>query len=50
MYAPGRDFYAPGIFGWNGWRWMFMIEAAPAVALGFAVLQGLPELEELRRR
>ena len=28
----------PGIFGWNGWRWMFMIEAAPAVALGFAVL------------
>ena len=38
MEAFSNTSGTPGIFGWNGWRWMFMIEAAPAVALGFAVL------------
>jgi MFS family permease len=27
-----------GVFGWAGWRWMFVLEALPALALGIAVL------------
>lgn len=27
-----------GVHGWNGWQWMFLIEAVPAVLLGIATL------------
>lgn len=27
-----------GVLGWNGWQWMFLIEAVPAVLLGIATL------------
>jgi D-galactonate transporter len=31
-----------GVGGWEGWRWMFAIEAAPAVIAGFLVFIFLP--------
>lgn len=27
-----------GVNGWSGWQWMFLLEAAPSVILGFVVL------------
>lgn len=32
-----------GVWGLAGWQWMFIIEAAPAVVMGFVVLLALPE-------
>jgi ACS family tartrate transporter-like MFS transporter len=32
-----------GRLGLRGWQWMFLVEAAPAVLLAFAVWFGLPE-------
>lgn len=34
---------AHGILGLSGWRWVFLIEGIPAIALGFAVLKFLPD-------
>jgi len=31
-----------GFGGWRGWQWLFVLEALPAVALGFGVLRFLP--------
>ncbi|MGS0743809.1 MFS transporter, partial [Glaciimonas sp. GG7] len=27
-----------GVNGWNGWQWMFVVEAVPAILIGIAVL------------
>ena len=35
--------YVPEAFGLHGWQWMFLLEAAPAVVLGVAVLFVLTE-------
>lgn len=32
-----------GASGWAGWRWLFVLEAAPAVVLGLALLRLLPD-------
>jgi ACS family tartrate transporter-like MFS transporter len=32
-----------GVLGLAGWKWLFLIEGAPAVLLGFAVLAWLPD-------
>jgi nitrate/nitrite transporter NarK len=32
-----------GTSGWAGWRWLFVLEAAPAVLLGMVVLWWLPD-------
>ena len=32
-----------GASGWAGWRWLFVLEAAPAVLLGLVVLWWLPD-------
>jgi len=32
-----------GIWGLEGWRWMFVLEGVPAVLLGFSVLRLLPD-------
>lgn len=32
-----------GSGGWSGWRWLFVIEAAPSVVLGFVLLRMLPD-------
>lgn len=33
-------------FGWDGWRWLFIWEGAPAVILGFVTLLILPDRPE----
>ncbi len=38
-YLLGFD----GLVGLKGWQWMFLIEAVPAILLGFAVLWLLPD-------
>ena len=35
--------YADGMAGWAGWRWLFIIEAAPSVIAGIVVLWLLPD-------
>jgi sugar phosphate permease len=32
-----------GVYGWNGWQWMFLIEGLPAVVLGLLVLKVLDD-------
>ncbi|HTI38470.1 MAG TPA: MFS transporter [Vicinamibacterales bacterium] len=32
-----------GVWGLQGWQWLFLLEGLPAVALGFVVLYWLPE-------
>ena len=32
-----------GIFGFAGWRWVYLIEGVPAVVLGFVTLKYLPD-------
>jgi MFS family permease len=32
-----------GVFGFAGWRWLFLLEGLPAVALAFVVLRYLPD-------
>jgi len=32
-----------GVMGYRGWQWMFVIEALPAILLGFSVYRMLPE-------
>lgn len=32
-----------GVWGLEGWQWMFVLEGAPAVLLGFSVLRLLPD-------
>ncbi|MCB4770359.1 MFS transporter [Ancylobacter sp. Lp-2] len=32
-----------GVHGLAGWQWMFLIEAMPAIIMGFVVLMALPE-------
>lgn len=34
--------FMDGVAGWRGWQWLFMIEAAPSLLIGFAVLALLP--------
>lgn len=34
--------YAEGVLGWSGWRWLFVLEAAPSLVAGLAVLAWLP--------
>jgi MFS family permease len=31
-----------GVMGWDGWRWMFVIEGLPAILLAFIVFRVLP--------
>ena len=35
-----------GLLGFNGWQWMFLLEAVPAVLLGFVVLFYLTDRPE----
>jgi len=30
--------YTDGIYGWQGWQWMFLLEGLPSVALGVVVI------------
>jgi MFS family permease len=32
-----------GIFGFAGWRWLYLVEGIPALVLGFVVLKYLPD-------
>lgn len=32
-----------GAWGWQGWQWLFLLEGAPSVVLGFVVLAVLPD-------
>lgn len=32
-----------GVFGFSGWRWLYLIEGIPAFVLGFVVLKFLPD-------
>ena len=32
-----------GVFGFAGWRWLYLLEGLPALALGFVVLKYLPD-------
>jgi MFS transporter, ACS family, tartrate transporter len=32
-----------GVFGFAGWRWLYLIEGIPALILGFVVLKHLPD-------
>jgi sugar phosphate permease len=32
-----------GAAGWSGWRWLFVLEAAPSVLMGFVILRFLPD-------
>ena len=32
-----------GVWGLTGWQWMFVVEALPAVLLGFYILKSLPD-------
>lgn len=41
--------YADGAYGWAGWRWLFVLEAAPSLLAGFAVLFWLPNGPEEAR-
>jgi MFS transporter, ACS family, tartrate transporter len=34
--------FMDGAGGWRGWQWLFLIEAAPSLLIGFAVLALLP--------
>ena len=35
-----------GVVGLHGWQWLFVLEAVPAIVLGFAVLRFLPDKPE----
>ncbi|MGV3711030.1 MAG: MFS transporter [Gemmatimonas sp.] len=35
--------YMDGLAGWPGWRWLFVVEAAPSVVAGIALLFLLPD-------
>lgn len=47
--APLSSFiiqYMDGIAGYSGWQWMFLLEAMPAIIMGFVVFFWLPETPE----
>ena len=35
--------YTNGIYGWQGWQWMFLLEGLPSVALGLVVIMLLDD-------
>ncbi len=35
--------YLDGVSGWPGWRWMFVVEAVPAMVMGLLLLRLLPD-------
>ncbi|MCE2867917.1 MAG: MFS transporter [Oxalobacteraceae bacterium] len=35
--------YTDGIYGWQGWQWMFLLEGLPSVALGLVVIMLLDD-------
>ncbi|MFM2108228.1 MAG: hypothetical protein RLZZ513_1296 [Pseudomonadota bacterium] len=35
--------YTNGIYGWQGWQWMFLLEGLPSVALGLVVIMMLDD-------
>jgi len=35
--------YTDGIYGWQGWQWMFLLEGLPSVALGVVVIMMLDD-------
>lgn len=35
-----------GLGGWHGWQWLFVIEAVPAIALGWVVWRSMPDRPE----
>jgi MFS family permease len=35
--------YADGVGGWEGWRWLFVLEAIPSVFAGIAIWRLLPD-------
>ncbi|MFM7523188.1 MAG: MFS transporter, partial [Betaproteobacteria bacterium] len=35
--------YTNGIYGWQGWQWMFLLEGLPSVALGLVVIMVLDD-------
>jgi len=35
--------YTDGIYGWQGWRWMFLLEGLPSVGLGLVVIMLLDD-------
>ncbi|KAJ5811549.1 Major facilitator superfamily domain general substrate transporter [Penicillium riverlandense] len=41
--------FADGAAGLSGWRWLFIIEGLPAIALSFVALFGLPDYPETAR-
>ncbi len=50
--APLSSFiieYMDGIAGYSGWQWMFVLEALPAIVMGFVVFFWLPETPEKAR-
>lgn len=50
--APLSSFiieYMDGIAGYSGWQWMFVLEALPAIIMGFVVFFWLPETPEKAR-
>ena len=38
-----------GVWGLTGWQWMFVVEALPAVLLGFYILKNLPDRPRVAR-
>ena len=39
----GALLHLDGLFGVNGWRWLFLLEGIPAIVLGYVVLRYMPE-------
>jgi D-galactonate transporter len=35
--------YTDGLGGWRGWQWLFLLEGAPSVVMGFLVFALLPD-------
>ncbi len=35
--------YTNGVYGWQGWQWMFLLEGLPSVALGLVVIMMLDD-------
>ena len=35
--------YTDGLAGWRGWQWLFLLEGAPSVVMGFLVFALLPD-------
>jgi len=35
--------YSDGLAGWRGWQWLFLLEGAPSVVMGFLVFALLPD-------